>query len=109
MEQNEIYDKLMDGINAVKNSVMHGILPGGGVAYVHASKLLDYVKYDCLEEKIGLDILRETLREPFVSILENKGLSGKYYLNKILELNDWKMGYDVKNDKITNMIDAGVI
>lgn len=42
IEQQEIKDKLVDALNSVRNAMKNGVVPGGGTALLHASKLLDY-------------------------------------------------------------------
>ena len=63
IEQNEIRDKLVDGLNAVRNSIIEGVSPGGGSAFVHASKVLDFFELSNLEEQAGVEILKKALRE----------------------------------------------
>jgi chaperonin GroEL len=53
-ELNENRDKLVDSLNATKNTLKSGMLPGGGTAMAHASKLLDFVPVESEEEKLGL-------------------------------------------------------
>lgn len=39
-------DKLVDSLNATKSTLKNGVLPGGGAALLHASKLLNYLQID---------------------------------------------------------------
>lgn len=55
---NENRDKLIDSLNATKNTMKYGMLPGGGTALAHASKLLDTLPYETEEERYGIQILK---------------------------------------------------
>lgn len=46
VELHENRDKMIDSLNATKNTIINGVLPGGGAALLHASKLLDFVTLD---------------------------------------------------------------
>jgi chaperonin GroEL (HSP60 family) len=50
------HDILMDGINAVKNSIKYGIIPGGGCSLLYMSQLLDYIKTNDLDFNKGVSI-----------------------------------------------------
>ena len=55
---NENRDKLIDSLNATKNTLKYGMLPGGGTALAHASKLLDLLPFETEEERYGIQILK---------------------------------------------------
>lgn len=99
---------MIDGINAVRNATLEGVLPGGGAAFVHASKLLDFCETENLDEKMGLKILKEALLEPFLNILENSGVSGKFHLEGLMKTNNWKIGFEAKEKKIVDLVEIGV-
>lgn len=92
VEQNELRDKLVDGMNAVRNSIKGGVCTGGGAALVHASRVLDFLELGNDEEQVGVDVLKRALREPFKKIVENSGENGAYYLQKVLESGDMRLG-----------------
>lgn len=58
VEIHENRDKLVDSMNATRNTMKEGILAGGGSALAHASKLLEHLPVSGVEEKCGIDILR---------------------------------------------------
>lgn len=49
-QRQELHDKLVDGLNSVKNSILHGVIPGGGSALIHASKVLEFVECEIEDE-----------------------------------------------------------
>ena len=77
-ERQEINDKLVDGLNSVKNSMLHGVVPGGGAALLHASKILDFLDLKNEEEKLGVELMKRICRVPLKVLCENSGISGDY-------------------------------
>ena len=56
--------RIEDAIQATKAAVEEGIVPGGGIALIRASKALDHITSDVAEEKVAIEILRNALRKP---------------------------------------------
>lgn len=110
-EQQEIKDKLTDGLNAVRNIMEYGALPGGGAALVHASRMLEsFPKVEEEEINNGLQILKEAIRAPMIHIINNGKLSGDYYVISLLEKHtDPWIGYCLNREKFGNMKDFGVL
>jgi chaperonin GroEL len=110
-EQHETKDKLTDGLNAVRNVLEYGALPGGGASLVHASKILEFVPKEKEEDlNNGVQLLREVLREPMKFIINNAGLNGLYHIENLLEKYDdpW-IGFDVRKEAYGDMQVLGVI
>ncbi|EAR97343.3 TCP-1/CPN60 chaperonin family protein (macronuclear) [Tetrahymena thermophila SB210] len=103
-------DRLVDGLNAVKNALKSGILPGGGICMIRASQLLDYVEVDNEEQQYGIDILKKALLQPTITLLENAGKNGRVVVEKIKELSleDPYVGYDVNTDEYINLTERGI-
>jgi chaperonin GroEL len=76
VEMKEKKDRVDDALHATKAALEEGILPGGGIALLNASKLL-VAKLDGLEaeESLGYQIVIEALERPFYKILQNAGYS----------------------------------
>jgi len=95
-------------MNAVKNAVTDGLLPGGGAALLHASRLLEDLEGDNLDETLGIKTLACALKEPFKAILDNAGMNADFYSSKVLETEDWKKGVCVRRAQIVDMLETGV-
>jgi len=104
VEMKERKDRLDDALQATRAAVEEGVVSGGGVALIDAKKVLSSVKVEG-DEKIAIDILKRALEEPVRIIAENAGKEGAVIVN---EVGNGK-GYDARNDKFVNMIDAGII
>ena len=109
----EMKDKKLrveDALNATKAAVAEGIVPGGGVAYVNAisevKKLLDKAEGD---EKVGIQIILRALEEPIRQIAINAGYEGAVIIDKIKNARKVGYGFDAKNEKFVNMVEAGIV
>lgn len=110
-EQQEAKDKLVDGLNAVRNILDYGGLPGGGAALVHATRLLDIVpRQENQDVQNGLELMKEVFREPMKCIVDNSGRSGRFVVEELLQNYDdpW-IGYDVNREQFGDMASLGVI
>ena len=106
-EMKEKKDRVEDALNATKAAIEEGILPGGGVALLHAREAISN------KSEIGGKIVYEVCKKPFEQILINAG----YSLDNIYKLqydllqvnkNQW-MGYDIKQDSLVDMKKTGII
>lgn len=109
IEQQEIKDKLVDGLNSVKNSLKEGVIPGGGAALVHASELLHLIKTSSEEKNAGIEVMRQVCFEPIYSLCDNAGLNGAYIAQKLLEeYKDPEYGFNLNTNQFENMIESGI-
>jgi len=77
--------RVEDALHATKAAVEEGIVPGGGVALMRASKAIASLKDLNPDQKVGADIVRRALEYPVRQIAENAGFEGSIVVNKILE------------------------
>jgi len=106
LEQKELYDRVDDAVCAVRSALTEGILPGAGLALweIAGNGLLKKSKSE--SQKIADAILSKAIRSPLVQILENAGLN----VDKIYNTGFSKgQGYDIKTEKIGNLVKMGVI
>jgi chaperonin GroEL len=109
VEVKERKDRVDDAMHATRAAVQEGIVPGGGVALVRASVVLDGLKTANRDQEVGINIVRRALQAPARNIAENAGAEGSVIVGKLMESSDANMGYDAKNNEYTDMIKAGVI
>jgi len=111
VEVSEKKDRVTDALNATKAAVEDGIVPGGGVALLHAGKTLDQVKETLsnFDQQVGLSIIQRALRVPAKTIADNAGVEGSVIVGKILESNDPEYGYDAASGKFGNLTKWGII
>jgi chaperonin GroEL len=112
VEVGEKKDRVVDALNATRAAVEEGILPGGGVALLYASKVLDKVAEEAanFDIKVGVNIVRSALREPCTLIAGNAGVEGAVVVGKLLENSIGStIGYNAYTATYVDMFECGVI
>jgi chaperonin GroEL len=104
-EQKDLFD---DALHATRAAIEEGIIPGGGVAYIRATEVLDNIKADNEDEQLGFNIVRRALEEPLRQILINAGLEPSVYVNQVKNgKNDY--GFNARTENFENLKASGVI
>jgi chaperonin GroEL len=100
--------RVEDALNATRAAVEEGIVPGGGVALLRASRAIDGLKNLEGDEKVGAMIVKRALEAPIRQIVENAGLEGSVIVEKV-KLATANQGYDAEAMEFVDMLKAGVI
>ncbi|KAL3507436.1 hypothetical protein ACH5RR_032818 [Cinchona calisaya] len=108
-EVSEKKDRVTDALNATKAAVEEGILPGGGVALLYASKQLEKLQTANFDQKIGVQIIQNALKTPVHIIATNAGVEGAVVVGKLLEQDNPDLGYDAAKGEYVDMVKAGII
>ena len=115
VEMKEKKDRVDDALHATKAALEEGVLPGGGIALLNASKYLasfigDVEDYD---RQTGYDIIVQATEKPFYQILQNAGYSkkeiGDIEEEVVMQEGDLWAGYNPREQKIVNMFSSGII
>lgn len=106
-ELKEKKDRIEDALAATKAAVEEGIVVGGGVALIRALTALDTLKLDG-DEKIGIQILRDSLTEPAAQIAENAGVDGAVVVAEIMKRKG-NEGYNAATGKYEDLVKTGVV
>ena len=109
VEVKEKKDRVDDALNATRAAVEEGIVPGGGVALLKASKALDGLKGDNADQDAGVAIVRRALQAPIRQISENAGVEGSIVVGKILENNSPTFGFNAQTEQYVDLVADGVI
>ena len=72
VEVKERKDRVDDALNATRAAVEEGIVPGGGVALLRATKVLDKINLDDADQQVGVQIVKRSLQAPVRQIAENE-------------------------------------
>ena len=107
VEMREKKDRVDDALAATKAAVEEGVVIGGGVELLKASRILIY-ETNFNDESTGVDIVARALRSPFRTICENAGVSADVKLESVLSRGDG-FGYNAKTDEYVDMLKAGII
>jgi chaperonin GroEL len=106
-EMKEKKARVEDAMHATKAAVEEGIVPGGGVALIRASKVLDGLKLGG-DQQIGVNIVKRAIEEPMRWIATNAGHEGSIVVQKVREMKE-EEGFNALNDTYENLVKAGVI
>jgi len=109
IEVKERKDRVDDALNATRAAVEEGVVPGGGVALVHAGKVLRGLTGDNPDQSAGIAIIRKALQAPLRQIAENAGVDGSVVAGKIIENSSKTFGYDAQSEQYGDMLKAGII
>lgn len=108
VELKEIKHRIEDALQATRAAVEEGIVAGGGVAFLEASKVLTNVETADSDEKIGVEIVRKALEAPVKTIANNAGFEGSVVAEKIKGLPAGQ-GLDSATGEYGDMIEMGVL
>mmetsp|Transcript_2270 Transcript_2270/g.6768 ORF Transcript_2270/g.6768 Transcript_2270/m.6768 type:complete len:602 (+) Transcript_2270:80-1885(+) len=102
--------RVEDAKNATFAAVEEGIVPGGGAALLHLAEFVPEFKATIVddEEKLGADIVMKSLTAPCRLIADNAGIEGEVIV-QALKGTSFQTGYNAMDDRIENLIEAGVI
>jgi chaperonin GroEL len=109
VEVKEKKDRVDDALNATRAAVEEGIVPGGGVALLKASKVLDGLKGDNDDQTAGIAIVRSALQAPIRQIAENAGVEGSIVVGKVLENLSATFGFNAQTEEYQDLVANGVI
>jgi chaperonin GroEL len=108
-EIREKKDRIQNAMHATRAAIEEGILPGGGVALLRASKLARNLKTENDDQKAGIAIVREAITWPARQIAANAGADGSVVVAKILDTNDNGFGFDAQTGEFGDMMARGII
>jgi chaperonin GroEL len=108
-EMKEKKARVEDALHATRAAVEEGIVPGGGVALLRAIPILDKIKVDDADQKIGVDIIKRALEEPIRQIVINAGLEGSVIVEKVKSNDNKNFGFDANAEQYVDMIKSGII
>ena len=96
-----------DSLNATRAALEEGIVIGGGMALIYASRACDLKLSP--EEQIGIDILKKACEAPFRQIVANTGMDASVILDEIIAKNQNTFGFNALSEHVENLVTSGVI
>jgi chaperonin GroEL len=106
-EMKEKKARVEDAMHATKAAVEEGVVPGGGVALLRASKVLKGLQAKG-DEQIGVNIIMRAIEEPMRWIAINAGHEGSIVVQRVKEMTD-DDGFNAQAERYENLVQAGVI
>src|SRR6266542_3534604 len=113
-EMKEKKARVEDAMHATRAAVEEGIVPGGGVSLVRASKALEKFQINKegegdADEQIGVNIVRRALEEPLRQIVQNAGKEGAVVVERVRSEKSESFGFNAQTEQYEDLVKAGVI
>ena len=109
VEVKERKDRVDDALNATRAAVQEGVVVGGGVALVQASKVLTDLEGANPDQTAGIKIVARAIESPLRQIAENAGVDGAVVAGKVRESNDPNFGFNAQTEEYGDLFAFGVI
>jgi chaperonin GroEL len=109
VEVKEKKDRVDDALNATRAAVEEGIVPGGGIALLKATKALEGLTGDNADQTAGIAIIRRAIQAPIRQIVENAGVEGSIVVGKVLENSGATYGFNAQTEEYGDLVQMGVI
>ena len=108
-EMKERKDLIEDAVHATRAASEEGVVPGGGVVFLHCIDAINAVRSKAKgDEKIGVDIVAKAMTAPTAQIVANTGEDGQVVVAEIFERGK-NVGYDASTGEYVDMVSAGII
>ena len=102
-------ERATDALNAARAAAAEGVVPGGGVALVHASRALCTIDAGSDDEAMGISALEAALKAPMRRIVENAGGEGSYAIARALAQDNPRWGFDAAARRFRDLARAGIV
>jgi chaperonin GroEL len=108
-EVKERKDRVEDAMHAAQAAVEEGIVAGGGVALLYATRALDQLEPASDDQRVGIGIVRRALEQPLREIAHNAGVEGSIVVGKLLDQPDPNYGFDAQSLQYGDLTKAGIV
>ena len=108
IEMKEKKARVEDALHATRAAVEEGVVPGGGVALIRATKSLEKLEGANEDQTVGIRILARSIEEPLRQIVENAGEDAAVILNQV-KSGKGSYGYNAATGEYGDMLDFGIL
>ena len=108
IEMKEKKARVEDALHATRAAVEEGVVPGGGVALIRATKALEKLEGANEDQTVGIRILARSIEEPLRQIVENAGEDAAVILNEV-KSGKGAYGYNAATGEYGDMLDFGIL
>jgi chaperonin GroEL len=108
MEMKNLQERVKDAKEATKAAIEEGIIPGGGITFIQARKVLEKLKTEG-DEKVGVDLIAKVLDEPLRMLATNSGVDAGWVVRKIKDQNNKNYGFNAYDNEFADLVKDGVI
>ncbi len=108
-EMKNLMERVKDAKEATRAAIEEGIIPGGGVTLIQATKVLNKIKTASHDEQVGVDLIGSVAQEPLRMLAQNSGEDAGWVVRTVMEKNDASFGFNALTNEFGDMVKAGVI
>lgn len=108
-ELKELQERVKDAVGATKAAIEEGVVPGGGVALLRMSAVLDKLSTDNEDEAVGVKIVRAALEQPVRWLAKNSGEDDGWVAKQILANPSVSYGYNAQTREFGDMLKMGIL
>ena len=109
VEMKNLQERVKDAKEATKAAIEEGIIPGGGVTFIKAGKVLDKVKADDRDEELGIELVKTVLQEPIRMLAKNSGFDPGFVIGEIAKKKSGSFGFNALTNEFGDLVEDGVI
>jgi chaperonin GroEL len=109
IEMKNLQERVKDAKGATKAAIDGGIIPGGGVTLIQASKVLAKMNASSDDEKVGIELIKQVVEEPLRMLATNSGVDAGWVVRTVADKNDPTFGFNALTNEFGDMVKAGVI
>jgi len=102
-------DRVDDALHATRAAVEEGVVAGGGVALIRASKALKGLTTSNSDQEAGVNIVRVAIEAPLRQIVSNGGGEASVVVNEVSKSDDANFGYNAGTEGYGDLVAMGVI
>jgi len=108
VEMTEKKHRIEDALEAVRSAQEEGIIPGGGVALLRASRSMCVITHGDADQGLGAAVVQAACQAPLRQMAYNAGLSSDIVVQKVSEAPE-HCGWDFRSDSLVNLMEEGII
>jgi chaperonin GroEL len=109
-EMKELKERAIDAKEATKAAIEAGIIPGGGVTFIQAGKVLEKLKVGSEDEQVGVNLIASVLSEPMRKLIENStGVDGEWAIKEVKAQKSVSYGFNAMTNQMGDLLADGVI
>lgn len=109
IEMKNLQERVKDAKEATKAAIEEGIIPGGGVSFIQASKALEKLKVQSDDERTGVELIKSVLDEPLRMLAVNSGVDAGWVVGQVKKKNSPSYGFNALTNEFEDLVKAGVI
>lgn len=109
VEMKNLQERVKDAKEATKAAIEEGIIPGGGVTFIQAGKVLDKMKAESRDEELGIELVKGVLQEPLRMLAKNSGFDPGFVIGEVTKKDDASFGFNALTNEFGDLLEDGVI